>query len=74
MDASDYCKTLGARLKAIRQDGLRLTRDEVAARSGGRITAGMLRWWEMGLRRTRAEQLAELGAVYGVAPADLVPR
>jgi transcriptional regulator with XRE-family HTH domain len=70
---TDYGRRLGARLRRVRE-ALRLSRDQASARTGGRITPGTLKGLEYGTRNADVDHLALLGAAYGVAPADLVPR
>ncbi|MGH3402004.1 MAG: helix-turn-helix domain-containing protein [Streptosporangiaceae bacterium] len=71
--ADSYGKQLGTRLRAVRE-ALKLDRDEASARTGGKVPPVMLKHWEYGTRQMNADQLAILGAAYGVAAADLVPR
>jgi Helix-turn-helix len=50
-----------------------LSRDDVEARSGGRIKTGALGTWERGSRSIYVEQLAMLAEFYGVPAASLIP-
>ena len=70
--ASDYARSLGARLRSVRtQQGLSL--QGVQERSGGRFKAVVVGSWERGDRAVTVERLAELARFYGVAVAALLP-
>src|ERR1700683_2207134 len=67
---SDYAKTLGARLRAIRtQQGLSL--HGVEEKSRGRWKAVVVGSYERGDRAVTVQKLAELAEVYGVPGSGL---
>jgi transcriptional regulator with XRE-family HTH domain len=69
---SDYAKTLGARLRAIRtQQGLSL--HGVEERSRGRWKAVVVGSYERGDRSVTVQKLAELAEFYGVPVSELLP-
>src|SRR5207245_9243968 len=69
---SDYAKTLGARLRAIRtQQGLSL--HGVEERSRGRWKAVVVGSYERGDRAVTVQKLAELAEFYGVPVSELLP-
>src|ERR1700722_1594567 len=69
---SEYAKTLGARLRAIRtQQGLSL--HGVEEKSRGRWKAGVVGFYERGDRSVPAQKLAELAEFYGVPVSELLP-
>ncbi len=69
---SDYAKTLGARLRAIRtQQGLSL--HGVEEKSRGRWKAVVVGSYERGDRSVTVQKLAELAEFYGVPVAELLP-
>ncbi len=70
--ASDYAKTLGARLRAIRtQQGLSL--HGVEEKSRGRWKAVVVGSYERGDRSVTVQKLAELAEFYGVPVSELLP-
>src|ERR1700727_2168920 len=70
--ASDYAKTLGARLRAIRtQQGLSL--HGVEEKSRGRMKAVVVGSYERGDRSVTVQKLAELAEFYGVPVSELLP-
>src|SRR3974377_274965 len=70
--ASDYAKTLGARLRAIRtQQGLSL--HGVEEKSRGRWKAVVVGSYERGDRSVTVQKLAELADFYGVPVSELLP-
>ena len=70
--ASDYAKSLGARLRSIRQQqGLSL--HGVEQKSGGRWKAVVVGSYERGDRAVTVQKLAELADFYGVPVAELLP-
>ena len=69
---SEYAKTLGARLRAIRQQqGLSL--QGVEEKSGGRWKAVVVGSYERGDRAVTVNRLAELAAFYRVPVSELLP-
>ena len=69
---SDYAKTLGARLRAIRtQQGLSL--HGVEEKSRGRWKAVVVGSYERGDRAVTVQRLAELAEFYGVPVGELLP-
>ena len=69
---SDYAKTLGARLRAIRtQQGLSL--HGVEEKSDGRWKAVVVGSYERGDRAVTVQRLAELAEFYGVPVHELLP-
>src|SRR5256885_15136899 len=69
---SEYAKTLGARLRAIRtQQGLSL--HGVEEKSRGRWKAVVVGSYERGDRAVTVQRLAELADFYGVPVAELLP-
>src|SRR5437773_6504435 len=67
---SEYAKSLGARLRSIRQQqGLSL--QGVEEKSGGRWKAVVVGSFERGDRAVSVSRLAELAAFYGVPLAEL---
>src|SRR5215470_6305272 len=69
---SDYAKTLGARLRAIRtQQGLSL--HGVEEKSRGRWKAVVVGSYERGDRSVTVQKLAELADFYGVPVSELLP-
>src|ERR1700727_2818177 len=69
---SDYAKTLGARLRAIRtQQGLSL--HGVEEKSRGRWKAVVVGSYERGDRSVTVQKLAELAEFYGVPVSELLP-
>src|SRR5438309_5460743 len=69
---SEYAKTLGARLRAIRtQQGLSL--HGVEEKSRGRWKAVVVGSYERGDRAVTVQKLAELAQFYGVPVAELLP-
>jgi len=69
---SDYAKTLGARLRAIRtQQGLSL--HGVEEKSQGRWKAVVVGSYERGDRAVTVQRLSELAAFYGVPLGELIP-
>src|ERR1700737_2062992 len=69
---SEYAKTLGARLRAIRtQQGLSL--HGVEERSRGRWKAVVVGSYERGDRSVTVQKLAELADFYGVPVSELLP-
>jgi transcriptional regulator with XRE-family HTH domain len=69
---SEYAKTLGARLRAIRtQQGLSL--HGVEERSRGRWKAVVVGSYERGDRSVTVQKLAELAEFYGVPVSELLP-
>jgi len=69
---SEYAKTLGARLRAIRtQQGLSL--HGVEEKSRGRWKAVVVGSYERGDRSVTVQKLAELAEFYGVPVAELLP-
>ncbi len=69
---NDYGRTLGARLRAIRQQqGLSL--HGVEQRSGGVWKAVVVGSYERGDRAISVHRLAELAAFYGVPVSELLP-
>src|ERR1700759_976905 len=69
---SEYAKTLGARLRAIRiQQGLSL--HGVEEKSRGRWKAVVVGSYERGDRAVTVQRLAELADFYGVPAARLLP-
>ncbi|ADG88068.1 transcriptional regulator [Thermobispora bispora] len=69
---SDYAKSLGARLRAIRtQQGLSL--HGVEEKSRGRWKAVVVGSYERGDRAVTVQKLAELAEFYGVPVAELLP-
>lgn len=69
---TDYAKTLGARLRAIRtQQGLSL--HGVEEKSRGRWKAVVVGSYERGDRAVTVQRLAELAAFYGVPVNELLP-
>ncbi len=70
--ASDYAKSLGARLRAIRQQqGLSL--QGVEEKSAGRWKAVVVGSYERGDRAVTVSRLAELADFYRVPVAELLP-
>src|ERR1700758_4655998 len=70
--ASDYAKTLGARLRAIRtQQGLSL--HGVEEKSRGRWKAVVVGSYERGDRAVTVQRLAELADFYGIPMVELLP-
>jgi transcriptional regulator with XRE-family HTH domain len=68
---SDYAKTLGARLRAIRtQQGLSL--HGVEEKSRGRWKAVVVGSYERGDRSVTVQKLAELAEFYGVPVSELL--
>ncbi|MBI3688998.1 MAG: transcriptional regulator [Actinobacteria bacterium] len=69
---SDYAKSLGARLRAIRtQQGLSL--HGVEKKSQGRWKAVVVGSYERGDRAVTVQKLAELAEFYGVPVGELLP-
>src|SRR3974390_734803 len=69
---SEYAKTLGARLRAIRtQQGLSL--HGVGEKSRGRWKAVVVGSYERGDRSVTVQKLAELAEFYGVPVSELLP-
>src|SRR6204780_2824556 len=69
---SEYAKTLGARLRAIRtQQGLSL--HGVEEKSRGRWKAVVVGSYERGDRSVAVQRLAELAEFYGVPVSELLP-
>src|SRR6201985_3429638 len=69
---SEYAKTLGARLRAIRtQQGLSL--HGVEEKSRGRWKAVVVGSYERGDRSVTVQKLAELAEFYGVPVSELPP-
>lgn len=69
---SEYAKTLGARLRAIRtQQGLSL--HGVEEKSRGRWKAVVVGSYERGDRSVTVQKLAELAEFYGVPVSELLP-
>lgn len=69
---SEYAKTLGARLRAIRtQQGLSL--HGVEEKSRGRWKAVVVGSYERGDRSVTVQKLAELAEFYGVPVTELLP-
>ena len=69
---SNYAKTLGARLRAIRtQQGLSL--HGVEEKSRGRWKAVVVGSYERGDRAVTVQRLSELAEFYGVPVAELLP-
>jgi transcriptional regulator with XRE-family HTH domain len=69
---SDYAKTLGMRLRAIRtQQGLSL--HGVEEKSEGRWKAVVVGSYERGDRAVTVQRLSELAEFYGVPLAELLP-
>lgn len=69
---SDYAKSLGARLRAIRtQQGLSL--HGVEEKSRGRWKAVVVGSYERGDRAVTVQKLAELADFYGVPVSELLP-
>jgi transcriptional regulator with XRE-family HTH domain len=69
---SDYAKSLGARLRAIRtQQGLSL--HGVEEKSRGRWKAVVVGSYERGDRAVTVQRLAELADFYGVPISELLP-
>jgi len=69
---SDYARTLGARLRAIRtQQGLSL--HGVEEKSRGRWKAVVVGSYERGDRSVTVQKLAELADFYGVPVSELLP-
>ena len=69
---SEYAKTLGARLRAIRtQQGLSL--HGVEEKSQGRWKAVVVGSYERGDRSVTVQKLAELAEFYGVPVSELLP-
>ena len=69
---SEYAKTLGARLRAIRtQQGLSL--HGVEEKSRGRWKAVVVGSYERGDRSVTVQKLAELADFYGVPVSELLP-
>src|SRR5205809_8071589 len=69
---SEYAKTLGARLRAIRtQQGLSL--HGVEEKSRGRWKAVVVGSYERGDRAVTVQRLAELAEFYGVPINELLP-
>ncbi len=69
---SEYAKTLGARLRAIRtQQGLSL--HGVEEKSHGRWKAVVVGSYERGDRSVTVQKLAELAEFYGVPVSELLP-
>src|SRR6202011_5211798 len=69
---SEYAKTLGARLRAIRtQQGLSL--HGVEEKSRGRWKAVVVGSYERGDRAVTVQKLAELADFYGVPVSELLP-
>ena len=69
---SEYAKSLGARLRAIRtQQGLSL--HGVEEKSRGRWKAVVVGSYERGDRAVTVQKLAELAAFYGVPVGELLP-
>jgi transcriptional regulator with XRE-family HTH domain len=69
---SDYAKSLGARLRAIRtQQGLSL--HGVEEKSQGRWKAVVVGSYERGDRAVTVQRLAELADFYGVPVSELLP-
>ena len=70
---SEYAKTLGARLRAIRtQQGLSL--HGVEEKSRGRWKAVVVGSYERGDRSVTVQKLAELAEFYGVPVSELLPQ
>ena len=70
--ASDYAKSLGARLRSIRQQqGLSL--QGVEEKSSGRWKAVVVGSYERGDRAVTVQKLAELADFYGVPVSELLP-
>ena len=70
--ASDYAKSLGARLRSIRQQqGLSL--QGVEEKSAGRWKAVVVGSYERGDRAVTVSRLAELADFYRVPVAELLP-
>jgi transcriptional regulator with XRE-family HTH domain len=71
--ATDYARSLGARLRAIRtQQGLSL--HGVEEKSQGRWKAVVVGSYERGDRAVTVQKLAELANFYGVPVAELLPQ
>ncbi len=69
---SEYAKTLGARLRAIRtQQGLSL--HGVEEKSRGRWKAVVVGSYERGDRSVTVQKLAELAEFYGIPVCELLP-
>lgn len=69
---SEYAKSLGARLRAIRtQQGLSL--HGVEEKSRGRWKAVVVGSYERGDRAVTVQKLAELAGFYGVPVSELIP-
>ena len=69
---SEYAKSLGARLRSIRQQqGLSL--QGVEEKSNGRWKAVVVGSYERGDRAVTVQRLAELAQFYGIPVAELLP-
>ena len=69
---SDYAKSLGSRLRSIRQQqGLSL--QGVEEKSNGRWKAVVVGSYERGDRAVTVQRLAELAEFYGVPVGELLP-
>ena len=70
--SNDYARSLGARLRAIRQQqGLSL--HGVESKSKGRWKAVVIGSYERGDRAVTVQKLAELASFYGVPVEELLP-
>lgn len=69
---SDYAKTLGTRLRAIRSQQ-RLSLHGVEEKSEGRWKAVVVGSYERGDRAVTVQRLSELAEFYGVPLAELLP-
>ena len=70
--ANDYARTLGARLRAIRQQQ-KLSLQGVEEKSGGAWKAVVVGSYERGDRAVTVQRLAELADFYGVPLGELLP-
>lgn len=68
----DYARSLGARLRAIRQQQ-RLSLHGVEQKSQGRWKAVVIGSYERGDRAVTVQRLSELAAFYGVPVEELLP-
>ena len=70
--SNDYARTLGARLRAIRQQQ-KLSLQGVEEKSGGAWKAVVVGSYERGDRAITVAKLASLAAFYGVPVVELLP-
>ena len=72
MDAEEFSRDLGMRLRAARTQN-KLSQRQVQEKSSGRWKASMIGNWERGTRNISIESLAGLAEFYGMPAPALIP-